>query len=178
MERARYNQGNTVLGLELGDHVGDWEHNLIRFADGVPQAIWYSQHAGGEAFTYEATERRGPRPYAYAGNGSHAVYAIAGDHDHTLPHVNLPDGLVVDHTDRGVLWDPTLSAYAYRYEADGQTFTAYDGRAPVGWLAFNGRWGDDAPPGQARYTAGPRGPRFKHLVRQANGSFSRRLLKY
>lgn len=51
---------------------------MIRFSNGVPQAIWYSQHAGGEAFTYAATEKQGKRPYAYSGKGSHAVYAIAG----------------------------------------------------------------------------------------------------
>ncbi|KAL2219209.1 hypothetical protein M432DRAFT_338204 [Thermoascus aurantiacus ATCC 26904] len=167
-----YNQGNTVLGLEFGDHVGDWEHNMIRFSNGVPQAIWYSQHSGGQAFTYSATEKQGQRPYGYSGKGTHAVYAIAGDHDHTIPHFNLPEGLVVDHTDRGVLWDPTLSAYAYRYDAASQTFTAYDDSAPVNWLYFDGQWGDDALPGgpeilgEAKYTAGPNGPKFKHLVRE------------
>jgi hypothetical protein len=81
--------------MEFGDHVGDWyveskvfsicaqltrsrEHNMIRFSNGNPQAIWYSQHAGGQAFTYEATEKQGKRPYAYSANGTHAVYVIAG----------------------------------------------------------------------------------------------------
>jgi hypothetical protein len=54
------------------------EHNMIRFSDGVPQAIWYSQHASGQAFTYGATERKGKRPIGYVGNGTHAVYAIPG----------------------------------------------------------------------------------------------------
>ncbi|KAI4256468.1 MAG: hypothetical protein LQ352_002074 [Teloschistes flavicans] len=35
-----FNQGNTVFGQEIGDHVGDWEHNMIRFKNGIPQAIW------------------------------------------------------------------------------------------------------------------------------------------
>ena len=35
-----FNQGNRVLGREIGYHVGDWEHNMIRFKNGVPQAIW------------------------------------------------------------------------------------------------------------------------------------------
>ena len=73
-----YNQGNTVFGQEIGDHVGDWEHNMIRFKNGVPQAIWYSQHAYGEAFTYSAVEKQGVRPVGYSAKGSHATYATAG----------------------------------------------------------------------------------------------------
>ncbi|EFR02498.1 vacuolar protein sorting protein 62 [Nannizzia gypsea CBS 118893] len=56
-----YNQGNTVLGIEFGDHVGDWEHNMIRFRNGKPEAVWYSQHAAGQAFQYSATDKRGGR---------------------------------------------------------------------------------------------------------------------
>ncbi|OJJ34138.1 hypothetical protein ASPWEDRAFT_52428 [Aspergillus wentii DTO 134E9] len=167
-----YNEGNTVLGMEFGNHIGDWEHNMIRFLHGAPQAIWYSQHAGGQAFTYAATEKKGKRPYAYSGNGTHAVYAIAGNHDHAIPHFNLPAGFVVDHTEQGVLWDPTLSAYAYRYDPSEATFQPYDSSHPVNWLNFNGQWGDDALPGgpelvgQKKYAAGPNGPKFKSLDRE------------
>ncbi|KAL3466712.1 hypothetical protein BJX64DRAFT_215109 [Aspergillus heterothallicus] len=167
-----YNQGNTVLGMEFGDHVGDWEHNLIRFQDGTPQAIWYSQHSRGQAFTYDATEKQGNRPIAYSANGTHAVYSISGAHDHTIPGVNLPIGFLVDQTDQGTLWDPTLGAYAYSYASDTQTFQPYDPSYPVNWLDFNGRWGDDALPGgpelfgQAKYVGGPTGPKFKSLDRE------------
>jgi hypothetical protein len=51
---------------------------MIRFQDGAPQAIWYSQHSGGQAFTYDATEKQGKRPVAYSGNGTHAVYSTPG----------------------------------------------------------------------------------------------------
>jgi hypothetical protein len=57
-----FNMGSTVLFQELGNHVGDWEHNMIRFQDGRPTAIWFSQHANGEAFTYEAVKKKGVRP--------------------------------------------------------------------------------------------------------------------
>lgn len=73
-----YNRGNSVLGQETGDHVGDWEHNMIRFKNGAPQAIWYSQHAYGEAFTYDAVEKQGIRPVTYSANGTHASYASSG----------------------------------------------------------------------------------------------------
>lgn len=48
-----YNRGDWVLNLqalEFGDHVGDWEHNMVRFQDGVPQAVWYSQHGNIPSF--------------------------------------------------------------------------------------------------------------------------------
>ena len=49
--------GGSYLGFTIGDHVGDWEHNMIRFKNGVPQQIWYSQHSNGEDFTYGAVQK-------------------------------------------------------------------------------------------------------------------------
>ena len=73
-----FNLGNTVVGMVIGDHVGDWEHNMIRFQNGIPQAVWFSQHSFGEAFTYDAVQKQGVRPISYSAVGSHANYAIAG----------------------------------------------------------------------------------------------------
>ncbi|KAF2452432.1 hypothetical protein BDY21DRAFT_172151 [Lineolata rhizophorae] len=170
-----FNWGGTVLDINLGNHVGDWEHNMIRFQDGEPQALWYSQHSRGQAFEYQAVEKEGKRPYAYAANGTHALYAMAGTHDHTIPNLNLPAGFLEDHTQRGTLWDPALSAYWYSFNPSDQTFTPYDG-APVAYLNYKGRWGDDRYPdsdsrqfnffGFRRYEGGPTGPKFKTLDRE------------
>jgi hypothetical protein len=73
-----YNEAPAVFGQEIGTHVGDWEYNMIRFHDGAPRAIWYSQHAYGQAFTYNAVEKKDDRPVAYVARGSHAVYATPG----------------------------------------------------------------------------------------------------
>lgn len=51
---------------------------MVRFANGTPTAVWYSQHSYGQAFTYNAVEKSGKRPYSYSGNGTHANYATAG----------------------------------------------------------------------------------------------------
>lgn len=173
------NWGGRILGSNVGNHVGDWEHTMVRFQDGQPQAVWFSQHAFGQAFKYQTVEKQGDRPVAYSANGSHANYAITGTHDHTIPGQNLPAGLLEDTTNQGTLWDPLLSAYYYSYDAASKAFTAYDSTHPTAFLKFVGRWGDkrypDDDPRQheifgidasARYVDGPTGPEDKQLNRQ------------
>ncbi|OCK80769.1 hypothetical protein K432DRAFT_296964 [Lepidopterella palustris CBS 459.81] len=175
-----FNWGGVVLKQQFGDHVGDWEHNMIRFSDGIPTYIWYSQHSNGEAFAYKVVKKSGLRPITYSANGSHANYATTGDHDHTIPNFNLPAGLVEDHTDAGTLWDPMLSAYYYSYtpiSSSAGTFAAYDTSTPVNWLYYTGKWGDEQYPdsdkrqknflrlGFYKYVSGPTGPEDKQLNR-------------
>lgn len=151
---------------------------MVRFQDEQPQTVWFSQHAFGEAFTYDAVEKQGVRPVAYSGNGSHANYATTGKHDHTIPGLNLPAGPIEDTCDQGTLWDPLLSAYFYSYDANSKAFTAYDTSYPVAWLNYVGKWGDeqypDSDPRQhkilgieatAEFTSGPTGPEDKQLNR-------------
>lgn len=171
-----YNMGNTVLFHELGDHIGDWEHNMIRFENGIPRAIWYSQHGNGEAFLYKAIEKQGIRPITYSARGSHANYAVSGVHDHSIPGHNLPAGFLLDFTSQGLLWDPTLNAYFYDYNGTTRTFSAADGTSPVGAMNFKGRWGDQQYPdkdprqpppffGFRKFVGGPTGPWDKQLDR-------------
>jgi len=170
-----FNLGNTVLFQELGDHIGDWEHNMIRFVNGTPTEVWFSQHGNGEAFTYKAVEKKGVRPFAYSALGSHANYAIAGTHDHTIPDLNLPAGFLQDYTSQGMLWDPTLNAYFYSYDAKTSSFTAADEKSPVGFMNYRGKWGDQQYPdkderqkiffGFRKFVSGPTGPWSKQLNR-------------
>lgn len=51
---------------------------MIRFSNGTPQSIWYSQHSSGQAFTYHAVEKQCRRPISYSANGTHASYASLG----------------------------------------------------------------------------------------------------
>lgn len=89
---------NSLIAIDpfpIGNHVGDWEHTMIRFdSNGTPQSMWFSQHDNGEAFTYDALEKSGIRPVAYSANGSHANYATQGTHAHGIPDINLPIGPV------------------------------------------------------------------------------------
>lgn len=56
-----YNLGNQVLNVRFGNHVGDWEHTLVRFQHGEPKAVYFSQHESGEAYSYAAVEKIGKR---------------------------------------------------------------------------------------------------------------------
>jgi len=107
----------------------------------------------------------------FSAKGSHANYPFAGSHVH--------DEALIDLADQGQIWDPVQPAYYYKYDPDEKTFTAADpGKTPTKWLYFNGQWGDkqypDSDPrqktvpyfGLKKFTDGPNGPQFKHLVRK------------
>ncbi|KAF2259469.1 hypothetical protein CC78DRAFT_537083 [Lojkania enalia] len=150
---------------------------MIRFENGKPSAVWFSQHANGEAFKFSILkkDKSGKRPIVYAANGSHALFPTSGSHDHTIPNLNLPTPLLlVDTTDAGPLYDPLPSSYFYRFA--NHTFTPYDASAPTAFLYFRGRWGDEQYPdsdkrqqqlvGNRKYTGGPTGPVDKQLERK------------
>jgi hypothetical protein len=190
-----YNLGQTVLGIRFGNHVGDWEHCMMRFENGVPRGIFFSEHEGGQAYSYEAVEKAGDRPVIYSAVGSHAMYALPGTHPYILPF-----HLLKDETDKGPLWDPALNNYAYHYDytledpkeddeldegLEEKSFrrrrpeslipAAKNPEAPTSWFHFEGRWGDRLYSladlrqwrffGQYHYVNGPRGPKFKRLSR-------------
>jgi hypothetical protein len=191
-----YNLGQTVLKIRFGNHVGDWEHCMVRFQNGVPRAMFLSEHAGGKAYLWKALEKRPqkngkpPRPVIYSAVGSHAMYATPGMHPYVLPFK-----LLKDITDRGPLWDPALNHYAYWYDPDldeeerkdatvgesRQSFTSLwpassNPDLPTSWFHFEGYWGDDIYPlsderqwrlfGEYHYITGPLGPKAKYLERR------------
>ncbi|EXJ54022.1 hypothetical protein A1O7_09359 [Cladophialophora yegresii CBS 114405] len=161
-------------GDHFGNHLGDWEHNMIRFVDEKPVGIYFSHHAGGEVCVWDdesCLSKRGERPVVFSARGSHANYPSEGSHIH--------DDALIDIADRGRLWDPVKLAYFYTYDPATETFTAAEpGTAPTDWLYFNGNWGDqqyqDSDPrqqtvpyfGLKKYYSGPNGPKFKRLVRR------------
>jgi hypothetical protein len=167
-----FNLGNVVFNVRFGNHIGDWEHSMVRFHHGKPKAVFFSEHDFGSAYSYEAVEKIGKRPVIYSAIGTHAMYATPGMHPYVLPW-----GILHDQTDRGPLWDPALNSYAYTYETKNETLrpSNLSPNAPTGWFHYHGRWGDKFYPlgdrrqyrfaGQYHYGNGPTGPKFKHLDR-------------
>ncbi|CAI0649747.1 unnamed protein product [Colletotrichum noveboracense] len=43
----------AASGMHFGDHIGDWEHNMVRFRDGKPTGIYFSQHVDGAAYDWD-----------------------------------------------------------------------------------------------------------------------------
>jgi hypothetical protein len=187
-----YNLGQTVLNIRFGNHVGDWEHCMVRFQHGVPRAMFLSEHAGGKAYLWKALEKQSQsdgkpaRPVIYSAVGSHAMYASTGMHPYVLPFKMLKD-----ITDKGPLWDPALNNYAYWYddevdrheqgnsaaqEPTSLTPAASNPDLPTSWFYFEGSWGDDIYPlsdrrqwrlfGEYHYITGPMGPKAKYLGRK------------
>ena len=148
-------------------------HTLVRFRDGEPEQIFLSEHAWGQAYSYQAVEKLGKRPVTYSAEGSHAMYATPGLH----PYV-LPMGLLHDQTDRGPLWDPVQNLHSFTYNLSTGTLLAsnHTPQAPTSWFNYRAHWGDKAYPmsddrqyrfgGQFHYVNGPFGPRFKNLGRE------------
>ncbi|OLN97839.1 putative vacuolar protein sorting-associated protein TDA6-like protein 1 [Colletotrichum chlorophyti] len=174
---------NVELGIHYGDHVGDWEHNMIRFRDGKPVGIYFSQHVDGAAYSWDSPKltKSDGRPIVYSARGSHANYISTGKQIH--------NAVLVDYCDQGRKWDPILSAYFYRFDADSFTLTPLlspneslntqsSSRNFTSFFYFKGWWGDIAYPdsdprqdtvprfGLKRFQSGPTGPRHKHLVRK------------
>ncbi|KAH6661725.1 vacuolar protein sorting-associated protein [Verticillium dahliae] len=121
-----YNLGQTVANIRFGNHVGDWEHCMMRFEHGIPRGIFFSEHEGGQAYTYNAVEKRGDRPVLYSAVGSHAMYAQPGFHPYILPFK-----LLKDVTDRGPLWDPAKNTYSYWYDYERDVDDGLDVDADV-----------------------------------------------
>lgn len=184
-----FNWGPYIMGSgPWGNHVGDWEHSLVRFYKGEPQYLWMSAHGGGSAYKFEAIEKIKrlrrvdgkltneviKKPLIFSARGTHAHYASVGQHAHDVPFFFMP---LSDFTDRGPLWDPSLNYYAYTVTV-GEKMTpcgAEETKMGLEWLSFKGAWGDKQLrprdprqkwcPFQWKYIDGPKGPLFKNMER-------------
>ena len=149
------------------------EHTVVRFRDGKPESLSFSEHSWGEAYSYDAVEKIGKRPVGYSATGTHAMYGTPGLHTYVLPW-----GLLHDSTDRGPLWDPTLNMLSYKFDLSTNHLQAsnFTPDVPTEWFFFEGHWGDRAYPssdprqyefmGLKHYESGPIGPRWKNLGRK------------
>ncbi|KAL8291470.1 hypothetical protein RQP46_002448 [Phenoliferia psychrophenolica] len=160
-----------IVAVDKSDSIGPgfvdifyhWEYNMIRFLNGEPESIFYSQHSDGFAYAWDTVEKEGLRPVVYSATGSHANYPTAGRHYYAFPFL-----LLWDTTDAGHKWDVAAKYWGFWYsEVEG--FVAATGTsASVNYLNYAGSWGDEAYRGsdqgqyciesECHYCNGPYGP--------------------
>ncbi|EDO15919.1 hypothetical protein Kpol_480p6 [Vanderwaltozyma polyspora DSM 70294] len=185
-----FNWGPFIMGYgPWGNHVGDWEHSLVRFYKGKPKYLWMSAHSGGTAYKFEAIEKIKKlrhvngrltselieRPVIFSARGTHANYASTGQHPHDVPFFFMP---LSDFTDRGPMWDPVLNYYSYVF--DGTNIipsSEKEEKLGIQWLQYHGTWGDKQLawkdprqrwcPVQWKYIDGPTGPLYKNIERMS-----------
>ncbi|CAH2353297.1 vacuolar protein sorting-associated protein 62 [[Candida] railenensis] len=178
-----FNLGPFVSGAgPYGNHVGDWEHSLVRFYKGKPIIVWLSAHGGGGAYYFpnlEKSQTETNHPIIFSARGTHANYVSVGQHPHDLPY-----DILSDFTDRGPLWNPSKNYLGYTYDGKKVTPVKKNSNAKhVGreleydnWLSFIGHWGDKQLPlsDPRQYYSfiagyhqidGPTGPLTKNLLR-------------
>ncbi|KAG8889140.1 Vacuolar protein sorting-associated protein 62 [Tulasnella sp. 332] len=122
-----YNLGNIVVFNTFGNHVGDWEHSMVRFKDGEPIAVHLSAHADGHSWAWKTMEKMENRPVGYVASGSHAMYGKNGMHAYSPVSFIGP----IDYTSKGVLWDPTLNYCAAKYDVTTETFSPLTAALPT-----------------------------------------------
>ena len=49
---------------------------MVRFINGIPDTVYYSEHSSGSAYKYSAVDKIGDRPVSYIAIGTHANYAV------------------------------------------------------------------------------------------------------
>lgn len=52
---------------------------MVRFVNGHPDTVYYSEHASGSAYKYSTVEKIGDRPVNYIAIGTHANYPVRSE---------------------------------------------------------------------------------------------------
>lgn len=134
-----FNEGAYVMGTgPWGNHLGDWEHVIVRFrpnvkktsekntleeenASFVANQIWLSAHSGGFAYDFSKISKydsnifpSSTKPIVFSARGTHANYASVGQHAHDVPFFF---SALSDFSDRGLLWDVESNYYGYSFDS-------------------------------------------------------------
>lgn len=140
-------------------HEGDWEMVQLVFAastaeealQGSPASVAFAQHEGSETAAWDdpKLQKEGDRPVVYPSRGSHAGYFGQS----LWVGKSAEAGFGCDDTSV----DPTVSAELLRPDIVVVPSQPAPEQPSLGWLGFEGRWGEEAP----LFNNGPTGPNAK-----------------
>jgi hypothetical protein len=126
---------------------------MIRFFNGHPQSIFYSQHSDGKAYAWSAIRKNGLRPIVYSAGGSHANYPtmrvlfIIPLARAELPSqlrsgkqsYGVPFNLLSDTTDAGPYWDVTMNYNGFWYSSSAGFVAATGTSVTSNYLDYIGK---------------------------------------
>lgn len=179
-----YNKAKEILGIEFGNHIGDWEHVSVRLAPYTengktyyrPVIAEFSAHSFRNYYAWDEVQTvEETHPVVYTAEGSHGMWKDSGVHVYV-------DAVVVKLTDdcnEGYAWDLWKDGAVETYSYDALTQTGKG----VGGSEWNtcfdvdfynpdsdsvSRWGNRGwnAPAQiyANLTSGPGGPQYKQVI--------------
>ncbi len=174
---SAYDLGKTVLGTEVGDHVGDWERitvRLAKFEDNntqyvKPVQVLYGAHSFSTVYRWDEVDKiNGTHPVGYSAFGSHGMWKDPGNH----VYKDLVVVQLIDVANQGTAWDTWNNIQAFQYFPNqgtgvglGNPFPAWLGRDfsnPNSGAIY--RFGNPAQGsffGQPLLADGPTGPQEK-----------------
>lgn len=126
-----FNKAKTILGMDFGNHVGDWEHVVVRlklFNENkklyyAPVLVQYSIHSQRIYMPWtQAPKYKDTHLVGYIANGSHGIWPYAGKNVYV-------DAVVIKLTDicsQGEVWDlwEGNNLETYKYDAINQVGAA------------------------------------------------------
>ncbi|RXZ78644.1 DUF946 domain-containing protein [Paenibacillaceae bacterium] len=121
-----YDLGKTVLGTEVGDHVGDWERvtvRLAKFEDNnthyvKPVQVLYGSHSFSTVYPWDEVDKiDGTHLVAYSAFGSHGMWKDPGSH----VYKDLVVVQLIDVTNQGTAWDTWNNIQAFQYFPNQRT---------------------------------------------------------
>lgn len=134
-----YNKSKEILGMEFGNHIGDWEHITIRLMkentnnsiSWRPIIVCYSAHDFINCYSWnDIIKIDNTHPVAYTALGSHGMWSTEGNHI----YVNAFVVKLTDECSQGTAWDlwkkKTLETYSY------------DSLSHMGYGIGNSKWND------------------------------------
>ena len=117
-----YNKSKEILGMEFGNHIGDWEHMTVRLLKETvngsvswrPVIVCYSAHDFINCYSWNDVEKiDATHPVAYTALGSHGMWSTEGKHI----YVNAFVVKLTDECSRGTAWNlwenNALETYSY-----------------------------------------------------------------
>lgn len=133
-----YDLGKTVLGTEVGDHVGDWERVTVRLAKFTDQGtnyvkpvqVFYGAHSFGTTYNWNEVDKvNNTHPVAYSAFGSHGMWKDPGNH----VYKELVVTQLIDVANQGTAWDTWNNIQAFQYYPNSLTGNGL-GNAWPSWL--------------------------------------------